>query len=707
MQRLTAPGSVSGWADLDGLLRRLVQDAGPSGGMLFLLPPGEQVLQLAMVYGSSWHIVAPWARIGVDEAIPAAEAARERRLVWVGSPEELATHYPRLRFVVPHDHVVAAAPIITGDAVWGTACLLWPAWHPPRLGPDEREALDVFCRQAGPLLQRAAARSCPLLPTAEPRVLEPVRSCIPDRAEALAAHAFAARLPGALSMDLDGRITYLSEAAADLLGDGVASGLLGVRPWEHLRWLSDPTFEDRFRAAVISRRPTAFTALRPPDRRLSFHLYPDAFGVSIDIAPLPHDPATAPETSTQPPAGPAGAAALYHLMHLAATLTETVGVKDVADRVADQLVPGFGAQGLALMTVDDGRLRIASHRGYSRAFAARFDGESLTSHTPRVRALTTGTPIFFSSFAEFQRAYPGAVRYGDRNAWAFLPLITSSRPIGLLFLSYDRPRHFPPAERTILISLTGLIAQALDRARLYDAKHTLACTLQKGLLPQKLPRIPGLQVAARYLAADQGMDIGGDFYDLIRGDDTNAYAVIGDVQGHDVQAAALMGQLRTAVHAHAAVGMEPGALMTSTNRLLCDLNPGLFASCMYAHLDLTRHCARLAVAGHPPPLLRHPGGRTETLMLQPGPLLGITPDADYPTADIPLPSGTTLAMYTDGLVEAPGIDIDHAIAGLADQLARARDGDSMETLIEALLHRAAQTITPTDDIALLLIHTTT
>ncbi|MFE4414094.1 SpoIIE family protein phosphatase [Streptomyces sp. NPDC056821] len=698
-----APGPASGWEDLATLVRRLMQDAGASGGMLFLLPPRERALQLSMVYGTSWHIVAPWARIRVEEAVPVAEATRERRLVWVGSPEELALHYPRLALVVP-DHAVAAAPIIASGAVRGTVCLLWPSWHPTSLDRGEREAIDTFCHQAGLVLKRAVAGGHPLLPEGRPRVLEPVCSHTLGQGEARAAYDFAARLPGALSLDLEGRITFLNDAAADLLGVRAAD-LLGARPWERLQWLGDPTFEDRFRAAVISRRPAHFTAVRPLDRRLSFQLYPDASGVSIHIVPLPHAPPAEPERPNPSPAEQTGATTLYHLMHLAASLTEMVRMEDVADRIADQLVPAFGVSGLALMTADDGRLRVVGHRGYPPAFMARFDGESLSSSAPPARALTMQRPLFFASFDEFKHAYPIVVRYGGRNAWAFLPLVIRGRPVGLLVLSYSEARRFPPTERNLLISVAGLIAQALDRARLYDAKHNLARTLQNGLLPRRLPAIPGLHVAARYLPAGRGMDIGGDFYDLIRCDATSAAAAIGDVQGHNVQAAALMGQLRTAVHAHAAAGAPPSELLARTNRLMCDLNPGLFASCLYVHLDLTQHRARLATAGHPPPLLRRPDGRTEILQVPPGLLLGITPDADYAGVEIPLPPGTTLVLYTDGLVEAPGIDIDHAIAELAHQLAQAGD-DDMDTLTDTLLQYASHGIPRSDDIAMLLIHRT-
>ncbi|MEU3986688.1 GAF domain-containing SpoIIE family protein phosphatase [Streptomyces sp. NPDC026672] len=696
-------GSARGWDDLTVLFRRLMRDAEPSSGMLFLLPPQEKVLHLSLLYGTSWHIVAPWARIRVDEAIPAAAAAREARLIWVGSLEELALRYPRLALVVP-DHTLAAAPILTEDAVWGTVCLLWPSSHGARLGRGERQAIDAFCRDAGPVLRHAADAGAPLRPGACARVLEAVRPRTPDPAEALAAHDFAARLPGAMSLDLEGRVGFVTDATADLLGTQAAD-LMGVRPWELLEWLGDSVFEARFRDTVIGHQSAHFTARRAPAGRLSFRLYPDASGVSVDIAPCPHTPSAEPEEAGRPPADPVGAVTLYHLMHLAASLTETVRVEDVADRVADQLVPGFGAAGLALMTVADGRLRVVGHRGYSVEFMARFDGDSLAAPSPPAQALTRQRPLFFASFDDFRDAYPEAVRYGNRNAWAFLPLVIRGRPVGLLVLSYDELRPFTPAERNLLISVAGLIAQALDRSRLYDAKHSLARTLQSGLLPRRLPAVPGLEVAARYLPAGHGMEIGGDFYDLIRCGATGAAATIGDVQGHNVRAAALMGQLRTAVHSHAAAGAHPAELLARTNRLMCDLNPGLFASCLYIRLDLDLRSACLATAGHLPPLLRRPDGRTEVLRPPAGLLLGITPDTDYRAVEVPLPPGTTLVLYTDGLVEAPGADIDQAIGDLAHRLALARD-DDMHALSEVLLAHAPHGVPRVDDIAMLLIRTT-
>ncbi|MEU6709570.1 SpoIIE family protein phosphatase [Streptomyces wuyuanensis] len=672
-------------------------------GLLYVLPPDEEVLRLAVVSGASPRLTALWTRVPLDERLPLGDAIRERRLVWLSGREEVARRYPRLGMVLPYDFMLAAAPFTHGAQARGGVVLLWPTWHPPTLNAQEREIIKSTCSRAGRLLQQAADQGSPLPVSEVPRTLTP--ACPPDSDpdRARAALDFTERVPlGCCALDMDGRVTFINATGVDLVGAGAAV-LQGVRPWEALLWMSDPLFEDRYRAAVVSRLPTSFTALRPPDRWLSFDLYPDDRGITVHITPLAGNRAP---TASRPPSGePGGATALYHLMHLAAALSECSSVQDVVRAIADQLVPAYGPSGMALMTVEEGRLRIIAHRGYSTEFLSRYDGAPLTVASPPAEALATGDPKFFSSFEEFRHAYPEAIRYGERDAWAFLPLTISGRPIGSLVLSYDQLRAFPVAERAALMSMAGLIAQALDRARLYDTQHELARTLQTGLLPHTLPRIPGLEVAARYVPAGHGMEIGGDFYDLIRCGPNSAAAAIGDVQGHTIQAATLMGQVRTAVHAQATAGTLPCEVLARTNRLLTDLESDLFTSCLYTHLDLTEHRAWIATAGHPPPLLLHPDGHSEILDLPPGLLLGIDPDATYRTIEIPMPPGTMLALYTDGLVEAPGADIDHAIKALANHVMHTQD-HTLDKLADAMLDHAATTTPGTDDVAFLLLKCT-
>ncbi|WP_322500440.1 SpoIIE family protein phosphatase [Streptomyces rochei] len=681
----------------DTAMADVVRGSGAYGGLLYVLPPRDPALWLVMTAGVPQEIAAPWRRVSPSDPMPVADAVRERRLVWVGDREEMARRYPRPALVLPYDFRLAAAPVLADGAVRGGLVLLWSGDRADRLSADERDAVEAGCVRLGELMRTAADSGAPLLPTDRPRALRPPSGRAPSPAEATALAAFVDRLPGgSCGLDANGRITFITPAAAGLVGADRAE-LVGALPWEALPWMDVPQVEDRYRAALVSRLPQAFTVLRPPRTWLAFELYPDSTGISVRITR--GEPDDGAGEQALPTAGPGRATVLYHLMHLASTLTEAVGVQEVVDQTADQLLPALGAQAMVLMTAEDGRLRIVGHRGYRAELMDRFDGIPLSSEVPGADVMATGVPGFFATFAEMADAYPATVHEDGMAAWAVLPLIASGRPIGSLLLSYERPHAFPPGERAALTSLAGLVGQALDRARLYDAKHHLAHRLQSALLPHTLPRVPGLRVAARYLPAARGLGVGGDFYDLIRLDEHTAGAAIGDVQGHNVDAAALMGQVRTAVHAHATVGAAPGDVLARTNRLLTDLDPGLFTSCAYVHLDLATRRACLATAGHPPPLLRHPDGRTELLGVPPGLLLGIEPDIRYPAREFALPPGSVLALYTDGLVEAPGVDLDDATAALAGLLEHA-DAADLDATADALIRHAP---TPGDDIALLLI----
>ncbi|UUS35036.1 SpoIIE family protein phosphatase [Streptomyces changanensis] len=684
------------------------------------------------------EVALPWSRMAVAAPFPVTDAVREDRLVWVASQDDMARAYPRAAAGLPYRFALAAAPLPGRARCWGALLLLWPASHPEAATRREQGHITAAARRIAHTLDQApvpaAAPTRPrLIPVTADRAADPSHHAAADYVE---------RLPeGAVALDLEGRITFLDSTAAALLGRE-ADRLRGTRPWQSLPWLDAPLAEDHYRTAVISRDPVAFTTLRPPDTYLRFELHPDASGISVRItratppdgpgpappgpapaggyAPAPTAPGTTPPApSTPAPAGtatpappgavPAGAGApgaaqvgrLYQLLHLAAALTETVAVRDVVDLVAQQILPAFDADGLVLSAADAGRLRITGHHGYDPQVIDRLDGLPLdTDLTPAGDVLATGVPSFFADPAEMARGYPRAPKISGKQAWAFLPLVISGRPVGCCILSYDHPRPFTADERAVLTSLAGLIAQALDRARLYDAVHDLAHGLQQALLPRSLPTVAGLRIAARYLPASHGMNVGGDFYDVIRIDPTTVAAVIGDVQGHNVAAAALMGQVRTAIHATA--GAAPDQVLARTNRVLADLETDLLVSCLYMHIDLARGRAVLAGAGHPPPLLHQPGRPPGPLPLDPAPLLGVDVDLSFAVTDLLLTPGTTLALYTDGLIEVPGADPDRITADLARYLA-AHASQDPGLVVDGLIRHAWRSGRYTDDIAMLLL----
>ncbi|WP_406345661.1 SpoIIE family protein phosphatase [Streptomyces sp. NBC_00648] len=685
-------------AVLSRVLTGLLDDVQAHSGAVYVLDRGENVLVMAAIAGLPRVFAAPWERVGLAAPIPVADAARERRLVWVGGEEEMAGRYPRIAVVLPYPFALAALPVATADTVYGAVYATWPGSHPADLSRHERERLGAACDRLAEYMEWAAGQGRPVLPEPGVRPVEPP----PGESGAAEAARMAARLPyGLCALDLDGRVEYANQAAADLLGIPVES-LLGTPPWVTLPWLNDPMYEDRYRAALLSQRITSFVALRPPGDWLSFRLYPSTTGLSVRITR-----ARATPRGGRPPRdegeGPGRLVTISHVLSLASALTEAVGVQDVIDLVADEIMPAVGSRTLVMLGSSGGRLHVLGQRGYEDpSVVDRFDGMPLTAQTPGVRALLTGVPGFFESRRQLERLYP--VRHATPDgmaAWAYLPLIASGRAVGTCVLGYAEERAFTAEERAVLTSVGGLIAQALERAQLYDTKHRLAHGLQEALLPDTLPDLPGLEVAARYLPATLGMDIGGDFYDLLPVG-TAAAAVIGDVQGHDVTAAGLMGQVRTAVRAYTAVGQTPGRVMESTNRLLVDLATERFASCIYLQLDTARGRALLARAGHPQPLLRDPDGRVRTLDLAGGPLLGIEANAVYPTTEVALPPGSVLALYTDGLIEIAGVDLDESLAAVADRLA-AEGGRPLEEVADSLVRHVQETQGRSDDVALLLL----
>ncbi|MFE9856455.1 SpoIIE family protein phosphatase [Streptomyces sp. NPDC005780] len=512
------------------------------------------------------------------------------------------------------------------------------------------------------------------------------------------------RLPrGIFSLDRFARITYINHLAEEILGHH-RSELVGRVLWEALPWFANPAYEDHYRAAMLSDTPVHFLARRTPPPWLSVSLYPGHDGVTAVLTPT-EQPVYAPGSVVSPGLGlgsPADrSAALYRPVALAIALTEAVTARQVSAVVTEELLPAFGGRQLAIYLLKERHLYLEWETGFPHGFLDRFDGVDLGARIPGVETLTTGRPIFFESMQRLAAAYPGMPMDTDVGARAFLPLIASGRHVGSCILGFDQPRGFSPEERTVLTALAGLIAQALERARRYDTEAALARGLQDVLLPHGLPVVvEGVDTAGRYLAGTQGMDVGGDWYDVIETDGKLAL-VIGDVQGHGVAAAATMGQLRSAVRAFALSGHDPQAVMSGTNRLLIDLDPGQFASCCYVVMDPVTGLTQAVRAGHPQPVLRRPDGTAEVMDLPGGIVLGIDAQAAYPVTELVLDPGAMLALYTDGMVEESGTDIDVGVERLRGIIAGC-DPAPLDETADHVIGRARQEADRPDDIALLL-----
>lgn len=282
---------------------------------------------------------------------------------------------------------------------------------------------------------------------------------------------------------------------------------------------------------------------------------------------------------------------------------------------------------------------------------------------------------------------------------AVLPLPADGRIVGMCLIGWEEEHPFGPEERSLLTATAGLVGQALVRAHALDAGHELATMLQRSLLPRKLPTLPGGVAVARYLPATMGLEVGGDWYDVIPLSDGHVGLVIGDVEGHSAGAATIMGQMRTAIRAYAVEGHPPDVVVSHANRLLLGMETDLFATCCYVDLDMEEGIAWFVRAGHLPPLLRFPDGSTEALSVEGGPPLGVAAEGEFPLTEVGLTPGTVLALLTDGLVESAALRLEDGIGRVRELLSAADPADAGR-LADELLGDAKRR---DDDVAVLVL----
>src|SRR4051812_32278824 len=287
-----------------------------------------------------------------------------------------------------------------------------------------------------------------------------------------------------------------------------------------------------------------------------------------------------------------------------------------------------------------------------------------------------------------------------------LPLIAGGHALGILSVTTVAGGHatLTPDDVGQLEELAGRLALALDGARLLRQQTEISHTLQRSLLPASLPSVPGAEVAVRYLPGAEGVDVGGDFYDVIPLPSGRIGLVVGDVMGRGVRAAAVMGQLRAAVRAYSLEGHSPAALLARLDRLGGTLGDGLLVTVLYAEWDPARHPVLCSCAGPLPPLVRLPGGEPDFVQLDPGLPLGVGAQA-YTESEVELPPGSLLLGFTDGLVEGPNLPVDDGMRRLTAAVTGVTGAIDACDAALAALRPATGSGTYDDDTALLALVT--
>ncbi|MFG2696610.1 SpoIIE family protein phosphatase [Kitasatospora sp. NPDC048407] len=280
-----------------------------------------------------------------------------------------------------------------------------------------------------------------------------------------------------------------------------------------------------------------------------------------------------------------------------------------------------------------------------------------------------------------------------------LPLSARGAVLGILkLLRLSDRAPFTRADADTLKEIAARAALSLDNARLHRAESKVATTLQRSMIPTRPPKIPGVQIAHRYMPGDRKAEVGGDWFDAIQLPGSRVALVVGDVMGHGLHSAAAMGRFRTAMQTLAALDLPPGQLLRHLDNLAQKLGDDHLATCLYAVYDPINRTCELASAGHVPPVLVHPDGRGELLELPSGAPIGVG-GVPFVATRIDVSDGSMLVLCTDGLVEVRGGDIGEGLAALCGNLIDPKQtpDEACDTVLNTLHSDDRQ-----DDIALLV-----
>jgi PAS domain S-box-containing protein len=512
-------------------------------------------------------------------------------------------------------------------------------------------------------------------------------------------------------LDTDWRFRYVN-AEAERLMDRQRSEVLGESLWEAFPGLSGSAVEETYREAVATGRPMTFETphRRAPDRWIEARVWPGPDGLALYVLDVT-DRRDAADAARR------AAARTALLTRVSAELTGELDTESALGRLAQLVVPVL-TDGCIVTVVDrEGRARDvgswhvdAARRPLLRAYTAiRLD--SLPATSPVARALHAGTPATESVDAVLRLMPPGTSRdllAALRPETAVvLPLTADARTVGVLTLYLDAGRVMSAEELDTARQVAAEAGRAVARVHRQSQQAQLAEALQRSLLTDP-PATGEAEIVVRYVPAAEAARVGGDWYDAFPQRDGRAVLVIGDVVGHDTEAAAAMGQLRALLRgiAHYS-GAGPAAVLRGLDEAIADMHTDTLATAAVARLERSCHgngASRLrwANAGHPPPIVVGPDGGTTVLGGPVGDLmLGVDCSVDRPESVFEVAPDSTVLLYTDGLIERRGSTIDDGMARLVDHLGELA-GKPLEELCDALLDRMLQG-TPQDDVALVAV----
>jgi PAS domain S-box-containing protein len=401
------------------------------------------------------------------------------------------------------------------------------------------------------------------------------------------------------------------------------------------------------------------------------------------------------------------------LQQATSMLAEALTVEQVVEVITEVGRSAIGADRSAVALLDSERLRVRTVNPGGLPDSPGHPGGDIPLDIPSVvtLAITTRRPVLVENPDGLRRTFAEVadldlfLSHTDERAWAGMPLLAAGSAIGALRFSFSRPRKITDEERVFLEALAGQCALAVERASLFEREHTTAETLQRSLLPDRLPSVPGIILDARYLPVTRNMEIGGDWYDAFRLPDGRLAVAAGDVMGKGLSAAAGMGRVRNALRALALTDPRPAAVLAGLDRLFTatELDEQV-TTVAYLVFDPVSGEGLAGNAGHPPPLLMSRDAPPRLDLGEAGTPLGwASPRQQYVFR---LPPGHTAVLYSDGLVENrrrglhSGLDELVTVAGQAAPAVAEDPAKLLEYLVDRMLTGYEQD----DDVTVLVLH---
>jgi anti-sigma regulatory factor (Ser/Thr protein kinase)/FixJ family two-component response regulator len=395
------------------------------------------------------------------------------------------------------------------------------------------------------------------------------------------------------------------------------------------------------------------------------------------------------------------AGTIARLERLTETALTNLSLAELLDELLGHICDLLDTDTAAILMLDDERqvLEVKAARGLEGVAEARFTVPVGSGFAGRI--VSERRSIVIDNVASAEVLSP-ILRQSVASLLG-VPLLADDRIIGVMHVGTTGARQFTAEDTVVLQLAADRAGRAIERARRFQHEHETAVTLQRSLLPDRLPDIPGLALAARYLPGAAGTEVGGDWYDVIPLADGRVGIAMGDVVGRGIPAASLMGQLRNGLRAYAIEGHAPAAVIERLDRLVQSLNPGRMATLLYMVLEPDGRNAVFANAGHLPPLVVDTDGRPRLLEGGRSVPLGVLPYASFEETGARLEPGSTLVLYTDGLVEERGISIEIRLDDLQRVATAPFQGPN--ELCERLLRDLLPEGPGVDDVAVLALTT--